>query len=89
MTTIYSARWVLPVSAPPIEHGAVAVEGQRIAGVGPRAEIVERFPESNSSLSAKRSSCRVLSILTLISNSLRCAVISKTRNLISLPGCES
>lgn len=43
MTTIYSARWVLPVSASPIENGAVAVEGQRIAGVGDRAEIVERF----------------------------------------------
>jgi cytosine/adenosine deaminase-related metal-dependent hydrolase len=46
MTTIYSARWVVPVSAAPIENGAVAVEGQRIAGVGPRAEIVEQFPES-------------------------------------------
>ena len=45
MTTIYSARWVLPVSAPPIELGAVAVEGQRIAGVGSHAEIVARFPE--------------------------------------------
>src|SRR5215208_1252867 len=45
MTTIYSARWVLPVSAPPIENGAVAVAGQRIAGVGPHAEIVEQFPE--------------------------------------------
>ncbi len=45
MTTIYSARWVLPVSASPIENGAVAVEGQRIVGVGSRAEIVERFPE--------------------------------------------
>lgn len=44
MTTIYSARWVVPVSASPIENGAVAVEGQRIAGVGSRAEIVERFP---------------------------------------------
>jgi 5-methylthioadenosine/S-adenosylhomocysteine deaminase len=46
MTTTYTARWVLPVSRPPIEHGAVAVEGERIAAVGPRAEIVERFPES-------------------------------------------
>ncbi len=45
MTTIYSARWVLPVSAPPIENGAVAVEGQHIVGVGQRAEIMERFPE--------------------------------------------
>ena len=45
MTTIYSARWVLPISAPPIENGAVAVAGQRIAGVGRHAEIVEQFPE--------------------------------------------
>ncbi|HJS24130.1 MAG TPA: amidohydrolase family protein [Pyrinomonadaceae bacterium] len=46
MTTTYTARWVLPVSAPPIEHGAVVVDGPLIAGVGPQAEIVERFPES-------------------------------------------
>lgn len=46
MTTTYTARWVLPVSAPPIEHGAAVVEGERIAAVGPRAEIVKRFPES-------------------------------------------
>jgi 5-methylthioadenosine/S-adenosylhomocysteine deaminase len=45
MTTIYSARWVVSVSAAPIENGAVAVDGQRIAGVGPHAEIVARFPE--------------------------------------------
>src|SRR5215210_4509599 len=45
MTTIYSARWVLPLAAPPIENGAVAVAGQRIAGVGRHAEIVEQFPE--------------------------------------------
>ena len=46
MTTTYTARWVLPVSAPPIEHGAVVVDGPLIAGVGSQAEIVERFPES-------------------------------------------
>ena len=45
MTTIYSARWVVPVTVAPIENGAVAVDGQRIAGVGPYAEIVARFPE--------------------------------------------
>jgi 5-methylthioadenosine/S-adenosylhomocysteine deaminase len=44
MTTIYSARWVLPVSASAIENGAVAIEEQRIVGVGSRAEVVERFP---------------------------------------------
>jgi 5-methylthioadenosine/S-adenosylhomocysteine deaminase len=42
---MYSARWVVPVTAAPIENGAVAVEGQRIAGVGSQAEIVARFPE--------------------------------------------
>jgi cytosine/adenosine deaminase-related metal-dependent hydrolase len=45
MTTIYSARWVVPGPAAPIENGAVAVEGQRIAGAGPHAEIVQRFPQ--------------------------------------------
>ena len=44
MTTIYSARWVLPISSSPIENGAVAVEGQKIVAVGTRAEIVEKFP---------------------------------------------
>jgi cytosine/adenosine deaminase-related metal-dependent hydrolase len=46
MTTIYSARWVLPVSSPPIEHGAVAVEGPLIVAVGNGAEIASRFPDA-------------------------------------------
>lgn len=46
MTTIYSARWVLPVSSAPIEHGAVAVDGSVIAGVGEAAEIASRFPDA-------------------------------------------
>ena len=45
MSTVYSARWVVPGSAAPIENGAVAVSGDLIAGVGSQAEIVERFPE--------------------------------------------
>lgn len=43
MTTIYSARWVLPVSSAPIEHGAVAVDGPLIVGVGSATEIASRF----------------------------------------------
>ncbi|HKG13761.1 MAG TPA: amidohydrolase family protein, partial [Pyrinomonadaceae bacterium] len=46
MTKIYCARWILPVTAEAIEDGAVAVEGARIAGVGVRAEVVERFPSA-------------------------------------------
>lgn len=44
MTTIYSARWVVPSSAAAIENGAVVVEGQSIAGVGPLDQIVAKFP---------------------------------------------
>ena len=46
MIAIYSARWVLPISAPAIENGAVAIEGQQIAGAGPHTEIVKRFPDA-------------------------------------------
>jgi len=44
MTTIYSARWVLPDSSTLIEDGAVAVHGSQIAGAGSAAEIKARFP---------------------------------------------
>ena len=44
MTTIYSARWVLPIVSPAIEDGAVAVDGSKIVCAGPRAAVVSRFP---------------------------------------------
>jgi cytosine/adenosine deaminase-related metal-dependent hydrolase len=34
----YAARWVVPVCAPPIAHGVVAVDEGRIAYVGPRGD---------------------------------------------------
>jgi cytosine/adenosine deaminase-related metal-dependent hydrolase len=46
MTTLYCARWVLPVTTDAIEDGAVAVEGQRIAAVGARAVLKEKYPEA-------------------------------------------
>src|SRR5439155_22094166 len=44
MTAIYSARWILPIISAAIEDGAVAIEDSTIAAVGPRAEIISRFP---------------------------------------------
>ena len=43
MTKLYCASWVLPVTSAPIRDGAVAVEGARVAAVGPRAEVAARF----------------------------------------------
>ncbi len=45
MFKIYSARWVLPVSAAPIEFGAVAIHGSRIVALGSESEIVKQFPD--------------------------------------------
>jgi 5-methylthioadenosine/S-adenosylhomocysteine deaminase len=42
--TLYSATCVLPVCAPPLEEGAVAVSGGRIVAVGPRAELAAAHP---------------------------------------------
>ncbi len=43
-TTLYRADWVLPVSAPVIADGGLAVDGERIVGVGPAAELQAAFP---------------------------------------------
>lgn len=39
MSTVLSADWVLPVSSPPIRHGAVAIEDGRIAAVGTQDDL--------------------------------------------------
>ena len=46
MTTLYRARWVLPVSSSPIVDGAIVVEGSAIAAVGSYARVSLRFPEA-------------------------------------------
>ncbi|MBI2116844.1 MAG: amidohydrolase family protein [candidate division NC10 bacterium] len=44
---LLTARWVFPVSAPPIADGAVAIQAGRIAGVGPRAELTAAWPSAD------------------------------------------
>jgi cytosine/adenosine deaminase-related metal-dependent hydrolase len=39
LTRVLSADWVLPIEGPPIEDGAVAIDGGRIAAVGTRDEL--------------------------------------------------
>src|SRR6185436_14687076 len=46
MTTLYCARWVLPVSAPAIGDGAIAIAGEQIVAVGPRGELNAQFPDA-------------------------------------------
>ena len=49
MTILYCASWVLPVSSPPIEDGAIAISGDRIADVGARSLLQTRFPTAETS----------------------------------------
>jgi 5-methylthioadenosine/S-adenosylhomocysteine deaminase len=44
MTSIYTARWVLPIISPAIDHGAVAVEGTKIIAVGRASDLTDKFP---------------------------------------------
>ncbi len=43
---ILSDRYVLPISAEPIEDGAVAIEKDKIIAVGTRKELSKKFPEA-------------------------------------------
>ena len=44
--TIYRADWLLPVSAPGLADGALAVAGERIVAVGPAAAVVASYPDA-------------------------------------------
>src|SRR5580765_4715946 len=46
MTILYCARWVLPVSSEPIADGALAIEGERLVAIGPRAKLHQEFPQA-------------------------------------------
>lgn len=46
MTTLYCARWILPISSPPIADGAIAIDGSQIVAVGTRAALAEEFSQA-------------------------------------------
>lgn len=46
MTTIYSAKWVTPISSPLIEDAGVAIDGEHIVGVDTRKALALRFPDA-------------------------------------------
>jgi len=48
MTKVYHARWVLPVSSPPIADGAIAVTGEQIVSVGTRSALLAQFAEATT-----------------------------------------
>ncbi len=44
MVRIFTARWLLPIAAPPLAHGAIAVQAEQILAVGAREELQAQFP---------------------------------------------
>src|SRR5436190_3708282 len=46
MPKVYSARWVLPITSPVINHGAVVVDDSVIVAVGSRTDISAVFPDA-------------------------------------------
>jgi cytosine/adenosine deaminase-related metal-dependent hydrolase len=47
VSTLFAADWVVPVSSPPLAGGAVFVEGERIADVGPAGELAAKHRGAN------------------------------------------
>jgi 5-methylthioadenosine/S-adenosylhomocysteine deaminase len=47
MISILTARWVLPITSPPVERGAVAIESDRILAVAALTEIRKQFPQAS------------------------------------------
>jgi cytosine/adenosine deaminase-related metal-dependent hydrolase len=47
MVTIFTARWVLPISSPPLAGGAIAVQFNQILAVGLLPEIHAQFPDAS------------------------------------------
>ncbi len=44
---LLTARWIFPVSSPPIPDAAVAIHGRQIVGVGPRGDLLAAYPAAS------------------------------------------
>jgi 5-methylthioadenosine/S-adenosylhomocysteine deaminase len=44
MTSLYTARWVLPIVSPAIDYGAVVMDDTKIVAVGTAQDITSQFP---------------------------------------------
>ncbi len=44
MATLFAGRYLVPISTPPIEDGAILVDGGQMVGVGPRNEMAAVSP---------------------------------------------
>lgn len=47
MSRLFAADWVVPVSSAPVRDGAVLVEGERIAALGPAGELAAAHPAAS------------------------------------------
>ena len=47
MTSILTARWLLPITSPPIDGGAVAIENELILEIGNLEELHKRYPHAS------------------------------------------
>lgn len=47
MKKIYSAKFLLPIAAPQIEDGAIAIDDERIVAVGTRDDVVRLYPNAS------------------------------------------
>jgi len=59
VVTRYHARWVLPVSRPPIRDGTVVVAAGRITWVGPRSDAVADAPAHASAHASAHATDRI------------------------------
>ncbi|NNE98053.1 MAG: amidohydrolase family protein, partial [Pyrinomonadaceae bacterium] len=43
---IFSAKYIVPISSEPVPDGAVAVDGEKIVGVGKKQELIKDHPSA-------------------------------------------